>query len=312
MNNKNEKVLVTGASGYIALQCISDLLNSGYKVKGSLRDPNREDQVRGSLDKKLSDENLEFCHLDLLDDDGWEDAASECDFLFHIASPFLIQEPKDERTLIEPAVEGTLRALKAAKNSSIRKVVLTSSMASIAYGHFKEKCNNTDWTDSTKNVGAYIKSKTLAEKAAWDFVNNQVDKEFVLTTIHPGMVFGPLLSDDFEGASASLIYNLISGKFPALPDLYFTVVDVRDVSKLHVESLSNPRSDNKRIIATSESGISFLEISKLLRELGYDKSPSNLIPNKVINSLAPFNKEMRSTANMIKRGCYGVDISETK
>ena len=312
MDIKKEKVLVTGASGYIALQCISDLLNSGYKVKGSLRDPNRENQVRVSLDNKLSDENLEFCYLDLLSDEGWEDAASDCDYLFHIASPFLIEEPKDESILIEPAVEGTLRALKSDKNSRIRKVILTSSMATIAYGHFKEKCDKNDWTDVSKNVGAYIKSKTLAEKAAWDFVHKQVDNEFVLTTIHPGMVFGPLLSDDFEGASASLIYNLISGKFPALPDLYFTVVDVRDVAKLHVKSLVNPRSNNKRIIATSESGISFLEISKLLRKLGYDKSPTNLIPNKVINSLAPFNKGMRSTANMIKRGCYKVDISETK
>ena len=312
MNHNNQKVLVTGASGYIALHCISELLIEGYKVKGSLRDLNRENEVRNSLNKELSEDNLEFCKLDLLIDDGWEEATSDCDYLIHIASPFLIQEPKDENELIQPAVEGTLRALKAARNNHIKKVVLTSSMASVAYGHKKLKCSNNDWTDITKNVGAYIKSKTLAEKAAWNFVDIESDEKLVLTTIHPGMVFGPLLSEDAEGASASLINNLIKGKFPALPDLYFTVVDVRDVAKLHVQSLENNNSNNKRILATSQNGISFLEISKLLRELGYSKAPKNLIPNKVIKSLAPFNKEMRTTDFMIQRGCYGVDISETK
>ena len=308
----NEKVLVTGASGYIALHCISELLDSGFKVKGSLRDLKRKDQVINSLKKDNSINNLEFCYLDLLSDDGWDEASSDCDYLIHIASPFTLQEPKNEKELIEPALEGTLRALKSAKNNGIKKVVLTSSMASIAYGHSKEIVNNKDWTEINKNVGSYIKSKTLAEKAAWDFIQNQSNKSLVLTTIHPGMVFGPLLSDDIEGASCSLINSLINGKFPAIPDLYFTVVDVRDVVKLHVQSLKKQDSNNKRIIATSQNSISFLEISKLLRDIGYSKAPINLIPNKVINSLAPFNKEMRSTANMINRGSYRVDISETK
>ena len=312
MDNNQEKVLVTGASGYIALHCISKLLNDGYKVKGSLRDLAREGQVRKSLENKQAEANLEFCNLDLLKDDGWDEAASDCDYLIHIASPFVIQEPKDENTLIEPALKGTLRALNSAKNSNIKKVVLTSSMASIAYGHNKEICTNSDWTDITKYAGAYIKSKTIAEKAAWEFIENQSDKSLSLTTIHPGMVFGPLLNNDLDGASASLINNLITGKFPALPDLYFTVVDVRDVAKLHVQSLKNTGSNNKRIIATSSNSIAFLEISKILREFGFDKAPLNLIPNKVINSLAPFNKEMKSTALMIKRGSYKVDISETE
>ncbi len=311
METNQEKVLVTGASGFIALHCISELLKDGYKVKGSLRDLGREIQVRKSLENEQSEANLEFCNLDLLKDDGWDEAASDCDYLMHIASPFIIQEPKDENTLIEPALKGTIRALNAAKSCKIKKVVLTSSMASIAYGHNKEICTNSDWTDITKYAGAYIKSKTIAEKAAWEFIDNQSDKSFSLTTIHPGMVFGPLLNNDLDGASVSLINNLITGKFPALPDLYFTVVDVRDVAKLHVQSLRNKYSDNKRIIATSSNSISFLEISKILREFGFDKAPKNLIPNKVINSLAPFNKEMKSTALMIKRGSYKVDISET-
>lgn len=311
MEINEEKVLVTGASGYIALHCISELLNEGYKIKGSLRDLNREAEVRKSLGTGFEDEKLEFCKLNLLDNEGWGDAASDCDYLLHIASPCFIKEPKNEKQLIKPALEGTLRALTAAQKSNVKKVVLTSSMGAIAYGHNKSTCKYTDWTDLSKDVGAYIKSKTLAEKAAWDFINNLSDTSFTMTTIHPGMVFGPLLSNDLDGISASLITNMITGKFPALPNIYFTVVDVRDVAKLHVQALKNKESDHKRIIATSQKGISFLEISIILRELGFKKSPQNLIPNQVINSLAIFNKEMRNTASMIKRGCYGADISET-
>ena len=305
------KVLVTGASGYIALHCILELLNNGYEVKGSLRDLKRENEVRKSLGTEFNNNNLEFCKLNLLNDEGWDDAASDCDYLFHIASPCFVEEPKDENELITPALEGTLRALKAAHKSKIKKVVLTSSMGAIAYGHNKSYCNTNDWTDTSKDVGAYIKSKTIAEKAAWDFVDNQTDESFSMTTIHPGMVFGPLLSNDIEGISASLITKMITGKFPALPDIYFTVVDVRDVAKLHVQSLTNHHSDHKRIIATSQKGIPFLEISEILRELGFNKSPKSLVPTPVINSLAMFNRDMKSTSSMIKRGRYGADISET-
>ena len=311
MEINQEKVLVTGASGYIALHCISELLKEGYKVRGSLRNMNREEEVRKSLGIDFENEKLEFCKLNLLDDEGWEDAASDCDYFLHMASPCFIEEPKNEEQLIKPALQGTLRALKAATKSKVKKVVLTSSMGAIAYGHKKKICNRNDWTDISKDVGAYIKSKTIAEKAAWDFMSNQSKNSLIMTTIHPGMVFGPLLSKDIEGISASLITKLITGKFPALPDIYFTVVDVRDVAKLHVQSLKNKESDYKRIIATSQKGIKFLDISKILRDLGFKKSPKNLIPNQLINTLAIFNKDMKNTASMIKRGCYDADISET-
>tara|TARA_Y100001968_G_scaffold333339_1_gene395580 strand:- start:676 stop:1698 length:1023 start_codon:yes stop_codon:yes gene_type:complete len=311
MEVNQEKVLVTGASGYIALHCIKELLEKGYQVKGSLRNLNREHEVRQSLGMAIENKKLEFCKLNLLENEGWEDAASDCDYLMHIASPCFIKEPKNEKQLIEPALEGTLRALKAAQKSNLKKVVLTSSMGAIAYGHKKKTCDHTDWTDISSDIGAYIKSKTIAEKAAWDFVNHQSNASLKMTTIHPGMVFGPLLSHDIEGISASLITKMMTGKFPALPNIYFTVVDVRDVAKLHVQSLKNKASDHKRIIVTSSQGIPFLEISKILRELGFKKSPKNLIPSQVINFLALFNKDMKSTASMIKRGCYGADISET-
>ena len=222
-----EKVLVTGASGFIAIHCIHELIKAGYVVKGSLRNMNREDEVRKSFEKESENHKLEFCKLDLLDDEGCDEAAFDCDYLLHVASPFTIEEPKMESLLINPALEGTLRALNASKNSSkVKKVVLTSSMASIAYGHNKQLCTPRDRTDTTKNVGAYVKSKTLAEKAAWDFINDDDKNSFSMTTIHPGMVFGPLLSDDIDGASAELISKMINGKFPALPDAYLSLIHI--------------------------------------------------------------------------------------
>jgi len=307
-----EKVLVTGASGFIATHCIHELLKAGFVVKGSLRNMRREDEVRKSLKNDSDNQKLEFCKLDLLNDEGWNEAAFDCDYLIHVASPFTIEEPKKESLLINPALDGTLRALNASKNSPrIKKVVLTSSMAAIAYGHDKQICSPEDWTDTTKNVGAYVKSKTIAEKAAWDFIHSDNKHQFSMTTIHPGMVFGPLLSDDIDGASAVLISKMINGNFPALPDAYFTVVDVRDIAKLHVDSIRNNKSDNKRIIATSPEGINIMDISNILRKNGYKKAPQNFIPTKMINSLAPFNKEMKSMAAMVNRGSYGADIKET-
>ena len=310
MEIKQEKVLVTGASGYIALHCISELLKKGYKVKGSLRDMSKEPIIRKYFVCENEKSNLEFCKLNLLSDEGWDNAVFDCEYIMHIASPFVIEEPKNENDLIEPALEGTLRALNAANRNKIKKFILTSSMASVAYGHKAEICNKNNWTDTSKNVGAYVRSKTIAERAAWEFIKDN-NVSFPLTTIHPGMVFGPLISNEIRGASVNLIANMMSGKFPALPDIYFTIVDVRDIAKLHVDSLQNQNSNNKRILATSENGIPFLDISLILRNLGFEKSPKNIIPNQVINSLAAFNKEMRITSSMIKRGFYKVDLSDT-
>ena len=148
-----EKVLVTGASGFIAIHCINELIKAGYVVKGSLRNMSREDEVRKSLEKDSDNHKLDFCKLDLLDEQGWDEAAFDCDFVLHVASPFTIEEPKKESLLINPALEGTLRALNASKNSSkVKKVVLTSSMAAIAYGHNKQLCTPEDWTNSKKTL----------------------------------------------------------------------------------------------------------------------------------------------------------------
>ena len=311
MAKTQKKVLVTGASGYLALHCIYELLENGFCVRGSLRDIKKEREVRRALGNKIKGDNFEVCELNLMDDYGWDISTSNCDYLMHIASPCIVKEPKDEKEIIDPAVKGTLRALKAAHKSSVKKVILTSSIGSIVYGHNKEICDPSDWTDISVPVGAYIKSKTLAERAAWNYIDNLKEKSFKMTSIHPGMVFGPLLSNQINSTSASLIIKMIKGDFPALPNIYFSVVDVRDVAKLHVESLTNNKSDFKRIITSSSKAISFLEISKILRKIGHKKTTLKKVPDQIIRLLAIFNKDMRTSKSMIKRGDFSLDLSQT-
>ena len=310
MLSERKKVLVTGASGFVALHCISQLLKRGFKVKGSLRDLKKENEVRKALKENLNKDNFEVCKLDLLKDDGWDKAISNCQYLMHIASPCILKEPKNEKYIIDSAVKGTLRALKAAHKYKIQKVILTSSIGSIIYGHNKDFSNSNDWTDISIPVGTYIKSKTLAEKTAWDFIKSLNNPSFSMTSINPGMIFGPLLNDRIKGTSASLILKTINGEYPALPNIYFSVVDVRDVAKIHVESIFNNKCKDKRIIVSSSKSISFLEISAILRKLGYEKSTSRLVPDQLIKILSIINKDMRITATMIKRGCFSLDISE--
>ena len=311
MQNHLKKVLVTGASGYIASHCIKVLLEKGFKVKGSVRDLNKINIPKKFLENSLYKSNFEFCQLNLLNDKGWNKALEDCEYLMHIASPCIIKEPKMENDIIAPAVEGTLRALHAAHKSKIKKVVLTSSIGAMAYGNENKICQTSDWTDISKNVGTYIKSKTMAEKAAWKFFNDLSEPSFSLTTINPGMVFGPVINGNLKGVSQSMIINLIRGKYPVLPNIYFTVVDVRDVAHIHVEALFKRESDNQRLIVASEKSISFLEISKILNKRGFKKCPKHLLPSILIRFLAFFDKDMRITFMMIKKGYFEVDISKT-
>ena len=304
-----EKVLITGASGYIALHCIVESLKNGFSVKASLRNMSREDEVRKAVKRETDDDNLEVCKLDLLDDEGWEEAAWDCDYLLHTASPFITYEPKDENELIKPAKEGTLRALRAANKAGIKKIVLTSSIAAIAYGHEKNIVTEDDWTDTTQDVGAYTKSKTLAEKAAWDFIKSKENNSMVMTTIHPGFVFGPLLSNDTKGASADLMIRIMTGKFPAIPAIYFTVADVRDIAMLHVKALKNKESDGRRLLTTSGEGYHMKKISKILNDDGFKKAPTSELPTLMLKLLAPFSAEMKNVLKNVKRGKYDADIS---
>ena len=298
-----EKVLVTGASGFIAEHCIIELLKNGYSVKGSLRTMNREQEVRDAVKTETDDAKLEFCKLDLLDDDGWEDAMWDCDYLMHVASPFVIEDPKDENELIKPAKEGTLRALNAAKKAGIKRVVLTSSVAAVNSHMMSGTSDHTTWTDiNSKYVTPYQKSKTIAEKAAWDFYNNQdSDNRMELAVINPGGVMGPQLGNDLGGASTQIVSQLISGKFPMIPALSFPFIDVRDVAILHLKAMTTPDADGKRFIAAHSEPTWMYQVAEVLSAAGYEKIKLKKAPSFMLKLIGLFDNKTKSLVPMLDK-----------
>ena len=290
-----EKVLVTGGSGFIALHCIDQLLEKGFMVRTTIRSESRKDEINKAMEKYPNlHQNLEFHICDLLEDKGWDAAVDGCDYVLHVASPFILEVPSDEDVLIRPAVDGTLRVLNACSKANVKKVVLTSSVAAIAYGHGDEKTfDESDWSNVGEDSGItpYAKSKTLAEKAAWEYVDNlDADNRFDFTVINPVGVFGPMLTSDM-GTSNSLVSKLINGELPACPATHMGYVDVRDVAKAHVFSMLNSSTNNKRIIV-SESEMFFVDVGRILNDAGFKKSPTKQMPNWLVKFLALFIKEL--------------------
>jgi len=293
-----EKVLVTGSTGFIGLHCIHQLIEKGYSVNGTLRSKSREEEVRSSLKKaNLSDANLSLYECDLMSDDGWEKAIDGCDYVLHIASPFINGLPDHEDDLIKPALTGTQRILKlSAANPQIKKIIITSSFAAVGDTFNGQTVfNESDWSDPNNNkISAYNKSKTLAEKSAWDFMES--NPSFKLTVINPVGVIGPMLSDDI-GTSNLFVKKILDGSTPGNPGLHIGFVDVRDVARAHVDSIKNEKSDNKRIILSKDE-IWVSELSEILRNLGY-KAPKRNIPKWLISVLSLFDKQLGGLIPMI-------------
>ena len=310
----NKKVLLTGISGYIGNHCAVELLKNGYSVRGSLRSLSKKEKVIEAITKEIDpNDNLEFCELDLLEDKGWDKAMEGCEFVLHVASPFINIEPKDENEYIRPAVDGTMRALKAAKKAGVKRVVLTSSMVSMLED--ADKSINIDynsWTNvKAKNVSAYAKSKTLAERSAWDFVKNQnKENPMELSVVNPGPVFGPSLSGNLEGASMGMFKNMILGKVPMVPKSSINMSDVRDVAKIHVLALENKNANGKRFIVTTEKPYAFQDLAQILKSNGYDKVSTKLAPNFLLKFIGNFDREARSMRAFIGK-TYNGDVSST-
>ena len=310
----NKKVLLTGISGYIANHCAVELLKNGYSVRGSLRNISKSEKIVNAIKKEVDQkDNLEFCELNLLNDKGWDDAAKGCDFVMHIASPFINIEPKDENEYIRPAVDGTMRALKAAKSAGIKRVVLTSSMVSMLGNADKSiDIDSGTWTNiKGKNVSAYSKSKTLAEQAAWNFIKDQTDNtKMELAVVNPGPVFGPSLSGDLSGASMSMFTQMVQGKMPMVPQASINMSDVRDIAKIHVLALENKEASGKRFIVTTEKPYAFQDVAKILKSNGYDKVSTKLAPNFLLKFMSNFNREAKSMKSFIGN-TYNGNISST-
>ena len=212
-----------------------------------------------------------------------------CDYVLHVASPFVTSEPKDENELIKPAVEGTQRALRAAKKAGVKRMVLTSSMvAMMADARGTVEINQNSWTNvNAKGISAYLKSKTLAEQSAWEFINNQEgDQLLELVTINPGPIYGPTLSGNLNGESMGMYKKLISGEMPLLPKFTINMSDVRDVAAIHVAALINENANGKRFIVSTENAHRGVEMAEILKENGYSKVSTKLAPNfsRLLNS----------------------------
>lgn len=293
-----DTIMVTGASGFIAKHIVLQLLEAGYKVRGSVRSDKREKEVRKAIAAHLDpainlDKLLEIVRLDLGDDKGWSEALIGVDALMHTASPVTFEMLEDEQDLIRPAVDGTLRALRAAQAAGVKRVILTSSVSAIIAKEKTgtDKFDESDWTDVTHpKASQYDKSKTLAERAAWDFVVDNPDIE--LTTINPGMVWGAPL-DGVYGTSLELIERVMSGKDMALPNKGFPVVNVRDVAVMHVKSLQTPAVIGERIIAAA--GWYWLkDVALVLKnEFPHRKFSTMVAPNFLIRMIAIFDKDIR-------------------
>ena len=307
---KKSKVLVTGVAGYIGQHCALELLKKGFNVIGSLRDISKAHEVEKAIKKHIEiKDNLECCQLDLLIDTGWEEAMNGCDFVLHVASPYVSYQPKDENELIKPAVEGTSRVLKFAKKFGVKRVVITSSVvAMLGDANASMDINSKSWTNiNAKNVSAYVKSKTMAEKLAWDFVTNQ---PLELVVINPGPVFGPTLTGNLNGASMSMYKDLITGKMPMLPKSSMNMSDVRDVAEIHIKALKNKLAAGKRFIVTTEKPYSFQEMAKILKDKGYSRVSTKEAPNFLLRFMANFSNDIKRMLPFIGF-VYNADVSET-
>jgi nucleoside-diphosphate-sugar epimerase len=262
-------VLVTGGSGFIGSHAIVQLLAAGHTVRTTVRSQAREADVRAMLrEGGVTDrgDQLSFFEADLTSDAGWAEAARGCEYVLHVASPFPPNVPKDENELIIPAREGTLRVLKAARDADAKRVVLTSSFAAIGYGHEQQAAPFTekDWTNPNgEGVSPYVKSKTLAERAAWEFIGRE-GRRLELAVVNPVGVFGPVLSADYA-TSVLMVQKMMDGELPGCPRLKFGVVDVRDVVDLHLRAMTDPAAKGERFLAVSGDFVWMVEMAKALK-----------------------------------------------
>ena len=292
------QVLVTGGSGFIGAHCIAQALLAGHQVRTTLRNVGRLDEVKGLVARAGADgAGLTAVAADLNADAGWAEAAAGCEYVLHVASPFPTAPPKDENEVVRPARDGALRVLRAARDAGARRVVLTSSFAAVGYGHpmRAKPFDESDWTSlEGDDITPYTKSKTLAERAAWDFVARE-GGALELATVNPVGVMGPALGPDLS-TSVVAIKRLLEGAMPGLPDFRFGIVDVRDVADLHLRAMTDPRAKGERFLAVSGEFMSLYEIALCLRaRLGERarKVTTRQLPNWLVRAVALFDPMAR-------------------
>ncbi len=295
------RVLVTGGTGFVGAHCLIQLLAAGHETHATVRDLKREGDVRAMLRHRGAGEagqRLKLFRADLSADAGWAEAAAGCDYVLHVASPFPSTVPKDENELIGPARNGALCVLKAARDAGAKRVVLTSSFAAIGYGAPKDRTavfTETDWTNlNDPTVQAYPKSKTIAERAAWDFIARE-GGGLELAVVNPVLILGPVLGPDVS-SSIVLVKRLMDGAMPGCPDISFGGVDVRDVADLHLRAMTDPAARGERFIATSGDFATIRQFAQMLKDgLGpaARKVPTRQLPGWLVRVVGVFDPQVR-------------------
>ncbi|MEM1229481.1 MAG: aldehyde reductase [Pseudomonadota bacterium] len=287
------RVLITGASGFIASHCVLEMLNHGYEVRGTLRSLNREPALRAVLAPHTDRADaLSFVTADLMDEGSWQDAARDCDGILHLASPVPVVQPQDPDEVIVPARTGALNVLRAAHTQGIARVVLTSSTAAVmSNGRQDSTFTHEDWSDLDRtDLSPYVRSKTVAERAAWEFVASHPEVE--LATVNPALVLGPALEKDY-GSSLEALYLLLTGAYPLLPKLGFEIVDVRDVAALHRLALETSEAAGQRFLCANGFRW-FTEIAATLQAAHPDrKVTTRAMPDWVTRLAGVFLKEIQ-------------------
>jgi dihydroflavonol-4-reductase len=302
-----EVVLVTGGTGFVGVHCIVQLLQKGYRVKTTLRSPTRKNEVCEMLKMGgiTSFDNLTFIEADLTKDTNWNEAVKDCTYVLHVASPIFFKVPKEENEMIIPAVEGTLRVLRASRNAGVKRVVITSSFGAVGYSHTDagKLITEADWTNpEDKHLSPYLKSKTLAEKAAWDFIAKE-GGTLELAVINPVGIFGPTPGTDLSGG-AEIIKRLLDGSMKRIPKISFGIVDVRDVADLHIRAMLHPEAKGQRFLALAGEIVSLPGIALLLKDKMGDAAKNvstKILPDWIVRIAALFSPVAKNIVPQLGR-----------
>ena len=301
---QKETVLLTGGSSFVGLHAIAQLLSKNYQVKATVRNVAKKDEVTETLKATCtaSLEDLSFVQADLSSDTNWTEAVKDCRYVLHVASPISTQNPADENEMIRPAVEGALRVLKASSNAGVKRVVLLSSYGAVGYTNKGTGIvTESDWTNpEDKHLPAYPKSKTLAERAAWEFMKGG-ETGLELSVVNPVAILGPSLGSHVS-SSFDLLRMLLDGNLRAIPKIVVNVVDVRDVTDLLIRAMVTPEANGQRFIGSTETKISLPDIAALLKKERPDvsqKVSSRIAPSLVVRIAGLFNARARVAASML-------------
>lgn len=303
----NTTVLVTGGTGFVGIHCILQLLQKGYSVKTTLRSLKRKEEVLTMLrNGGITDFNhLSFIEADLTNDANWDEAVKSCEYVLHVASPIGLSVPKDENDMIRPAVEGTVRVLRAARDAGVKRVVMTSNFGAVGYSHTDttQVITEESWTDPNEpGLSAYNKSKVLAERAAWDFMAKEGGK-LELSVVNPVGIFGPALGPDLS-SGFELLKRVLEGSMKRVPNMTLGIVDVRDVADLHIRVMTSPAARGQRFLAIAGDIMTLPEIALLIQSRLGDKLKhisTKRMPDWGVRIAALFSPIARNLVPMLGR-----------